>query len=509
MADELQARYEAVPYPGHCRTQTHPDRLAVIATLFGMEPAPVGACRVLELGCGDGGNLIPMAYGLEGSHFVGIDLAASAIAAGRAMASELGLGNLELRQGNILELGPELGVFDYVIAHGVYSWVPEPVREKLLAICRAHLAPQGVAFVSYNAYPGCHIRNMAREMMLFHVQGTDKPEEKVGQALALMDFLGGSQTQADEYRQFIKHEAELLRKQDREVIFHDSLAAINEPFYFHQFMRQAQAHGLQYLGEADYFEMQDHIYTPQVSQTLRRLAGNRILREQYLDFLKCRRFRQTLLCHREANLQASPRAETVKRFRVASMATPASPRPDLRPGQIERFEGAKDAAMETDFPLAKAAIQILGEIWPESLGFDELLRQARARLDSPADSGEDAEALAEILLQTYSTGLVEFHLHEPAHARQPSERPLASPLARLQIRRGAAVTTCRHETILVADGLAQKLLALLDGSRDRAALVEEMAAFARSQGVGVDLPRLAREIEQNLEKLARLGLLAG
>ncbi|MDD5037230.1 MAG: class I SAM-dependent methyltransferase [Methylococcaceae bacterium] len=517
MNDNLQTLYDEVLYPNFCHRQTHPDRLAVIATLFGMNPAPVERCRVLELGCGDGGNLIAMAHGLENSQFVGVDLAARPVAIGQGAIEALRLSNIELRQASILDIGEEIGRFDYIIAHGVYSWVPEPVREKLLAICRERLKPEGVAFISYNTYPGGHLRNMMREMMLFHTRGLEKAQDKVDQGLALLRFIGESQTRPDEFRQLLKTEADQIGRYHKETIFHDDLATINTPLYFHQFMEQAQAQGLQYLGEADFYEMQDHIYTAKVSSTLHQLSGNRILREQYLDFLKCRRFRQTLLCHREAELELAPRAERVKEFYIASMAQAVSPNPDCRGTLIERFEGNNDSAMETDFPLAKAAIQILGEIWPATLAFGELLERASARLELPTmDSREeDATTLSEILLQTYATGLVDFHSHEPRHCRQVSERPLASPLARWQIRHGTAVTTLRHEAIRVADKLSQKLLTLLDGTRDRDMLVQAMSDFIRMEmsenGGQRDLkPLLANlenELVKNLEKLARMGML--
>ena len=90
-----------MPYPGYPFAQTHPDRLATIATLLGLSPAPVTVCRVLELGCGDGGNLVPMAYGLPGSHFSGVDLSGAAVERAAAVAGVLGLGNLDVRRADL------------------------------------------------------------------------------------------------------------------------------------------------------------------------------------------------------------------------------------------------------------------------------------------------------------------------------------------------------------------------------------------------------------------------
>lgn len=157
--------YHRIPYITRPLAASHPDRLASVATLFGMSPAPVASCRVLELGCGSGGNLIPMAYRLPGSRFTGIDLAERAIAEGRRVAGELELANLDLVAADLREIGPAMGEFDYIVAHGMYSWIPDDLRDRLLAVCRERLAPQGVAFISYNTLPGRYVRTMFRPSM--------------------------------------------------------------------------------------------------------------------------------------------------------------------------------------------------------------------------------------------------------------------------------------------------------------------------------------------------------
>src|SRR5262249_40891875 len=159
--------YDAVPYNSYPFPRTHPGHLAAVASLFGMKPAPIGRCRVLELGCAGGVNLIPMALTLPASRFIGVDLSARQIADGQKLAAELALDNLHLRHLNILDVDQSLGQFDYIVCHGVYSWAPGPVRDKILEVCARNLAPQGVAFVSYNTYPGWHMNGMIRDMLCF------------------------------------------------------------------------------------------------------------------------------------------------------------------------------------------------------------------------------------------------------------------------------------------------------------------------------------------------------
>lgn len=513
--------YDEVPYPSYTHPQTHPDRLAVLGLLFGLEPARVDRCRVLELGCGNGSNLVPMAWELPNSEFVGIDLAARPIAEGQRMLNDLRLTNVSLRHGDISEINNTWGKFDYIIAHGLFSWIPAQVRERLLDICHQCLSPQGIAFVSYNAMPGCHLRNMLREMLRFHVRDFRSPKEQVDQAIALTRFLTEAQDSRDEYRLWMKAELERILEHDEGHLFHDELAELNEPLYFTQFIEQAGRHELQYLGEADFFEMSDHVFKDTVRQTLKQLARNRILREQYLDFLKCRRFRQTLLCHRNAELQTEPQAEKVSGFFISSAATCISGIPNLRPGVHCTFETPKGSKIETDFALGKSALVRLGSIWPRPLPFDELLQKALADLKQAGvtdnSDGQPQERLRGFLLQLYHGGMVEFRTSLPPIVHTVSERPMASPVARWQVQKGQFVTSLFHIAIKVEDEIGRGLLSWLDGSLDHSALLEKIQNLLESKNALLPSPgdasavrrKLEQELAQNLAKLARLGLLVG
>src|SRR5258706_14259432 len=198
--------YDSVLYPSYTHPQTHPERLAVIGTILGLEPAAPTRCRVLELGCGNGANLVPMAWGLPQSEFAGIDLASRPIALGQSMIQALGLTNIRLVHGSIIEVTADWGKFDYIIAHGLYSWVPAEVQKHVLTLCREFLAPRGIAFVSYNSLPGGHLRNMLREMMLFHTRGFDSADERVKQAMAFVRFLAEAHDSNDPYRLWLRSE---------------------------------------------------------------------------------------------------------------------------------------------------------------------------------------------------------------------------------------------------------------------------------------------------------------
>jgi methyltransferase-like protein/predicted O-methyltransferase YrrM len=488
--------YDAVPYPSYPFPQTHPNRLATIATLLGMEPAPVGHCRILELGCARGGNLIPMAQQLPESEFVGIDLAASQVAQGQKMIRAVGLQNISLEVRDILAVGPELGQFDYIIAHGVYSWVPPAAQEKMLAICRENLAPNGVAYISYNTYPGWRLHGTIRDMMRYHIQDKTDPREQIAGAQEILDFvadwaLGDSTPIASFLHSYANYARERIQKQgDPAYMFHNELSPINEPVYFYQFAARAARHGLRYLGEAQFQSMLATNLPPEAAQALRRMADNTIAVEQYMDFLRNRLFRQTLLCHQQVQLQSKLTMERLVKFHMASAVLPAAAEPDIRSEAVGEFRGPNEKSFSTNHPVTKAALLYLSTVWPQAVPFKDLLAAAYARVyDLPADQAPsadlntEAQLLGANLVKAYSISddLIEFHRYPLPFVRAVSQYPEISPTARYQARLESRVTNQRHE-LLDLTAIAWQLAPYLDGTRDQAALRQILTELVE-QGV--------------------------
>ena len=519
MAELNSEPYDVVPYPGYVHNQTHPDRLAVIGTLLGMQPAQVRSCRVLELGCGEGANLLPMAASLPNSEFVGIDRTAYAIDKGKTMARSLGLKNISLQELDLLDLPPDFGEFDYIIAHGIYAWVPDQIKDKIMWICNSHLKPQGIAYVSYNAYPGGHIADMLRNMLLFHLREVREPKQRIRQSIAFLKFLAESQTKTSTYSAVLDEELKQTLESDPALLYHDRIGTINTPVYFFQFINHAAHHDLQFLAEADYFECQYHIYPPESVKLLERMANESvILKEQYLDFIKCRRFRQTLLCHSGLNFNLEASSRPIAEMYVASRAKPDVSKVDLSPGKVIQFVGARGARVSTDFPIAKAALDQLARLYPRPIAFAELLDRARqiAGHTTGVKEADEQEILLAILLRTYGAGLLELYPRGPDYVTEVSERPMASSLARLQIEHDSLVTNLRHICVEVQDEIGRQLLRLLDGTRDRRMLLADLAsavesapdtASANKPSVHDVRKNLAAELEANLQKLAKLALL--
>jgi SAM-dependent methyltransferase len=298
--------YDAVPFHTRPLPDTHPDALATLAALMGMSPAPVENCRVLEIGCGTGGNLTPMAATLPGSRFVGLDLSSVQVGLAETTARGLGLTNVEYKAGSILDLDDTLGTFDYVLCHGVYSWVPPAVQDKILSICDRHLAPHGVAFVSYNTYPGWHLRSVARDAMAFLARGADTPEDQVRAGRSYLKFLAASALDPDgPYGRLLKQEAEILNGVQDYYVFHEHLESDNRPVYFAEFAARAAGHGLQYLGESVPHRLLSGL-PDHVQEALKHISPDLIHLEQHVDYLRGRAFRRTLLCRADVAWTGPP-----------------------------------------------------------------------------------------------------------------------------------------------------------------------------------------------------------
>jgi methyltransferase-like protein len=468
-----ESSYDDVPYGASAHPSTHPDRLATIATLFGATPPPVAEARVLELGCARGGNLIPMAVAAPGAQFVGIDLSGRQIDDARARADKLKLSNLELRHASILDVDASYGEFDYIICHGVYAWVPREVQDKILSIYAEHLTPNGVGHVSYNTYPGWHFRGMVREMLVYHSSGYSDPPTRIAAARAMLGFLARSAGQESSYGRIINAELDLLAKLPDYYLFHEHLEPDNRPLYFHEFAERVAGADLQYLGDADPPTMGHFNFPEEVQQILRKLSNNVVQAEQYMDFLRNRTFRQSLLVKPSVQLSRSLTPASLKGLRVASSAAvDGSPdAPELQ------FRGRTNETLTTKDPVLIAALRTLHDIWPGSIGFDDLARGASRVLGTGVD--EVGRSLGLSLLRLYvSSRLIELHATPPAFVSSVSDRPVASPLARVQAIESTDVTNLRHEPVRLSDA-ERVLVAQLDGTRSREdvlALVKERAS---------------------------------
>ncbi len=486
----IEASYRAFPYESRpCPTST-PPRIATIARLMGVEAPEPSTARVLEIACSNGGNLIPMAAAAPGARFVGIDLAAGAVEVARTMARDLGIPNVELIAGDLRELPADVGTFDYIVAHGFYSWVPAEVRGVLFDTLRARLAPGGIAFVSHNVLPGCALRGIPWSAIRPLVMDIEDPRKRIAEARALAGRIGAamghlpgmSAVMAEEFR-------ELADRQDI-VLAHDDFAPVNHPVFLRDLVEEAGAHGLSWLGDADPYRHVAYAYDPPMNAWL---AGvDRMTQEHIVDHLRLRRFRESLFVHqgRPAGDPISPERLdpmhiaatnwTVERH--ASMPAPPPAGDRSSPAVQRRLLDRLVALHPASAPVAEAVRWIVEDAAPGSV------------LASPPQARR-------LLLSACTTGMLIPFAWPVDIPRTSGERPRAFAPARWQAARHAFVVNLRHDAVDLVDSTLRRLLPLLDGTRTRAELAAALAAFAP----GTRDP--ARSLDEYVAYFAKIGLI--
>jgi SAM-dependent methyltransferase/methyltransferase-like protein len=510
--------YDEIPYQSIPFTDSHPENLAALGRLLGLDAPDPGRARVLELGCASGGNLIPMAFRFPEGRYLGVELAARQVEDGQRLLARLGLDNIRLEQGDIMALGPELGEFDYIITHGVYSWVPPAVQARILELCARHLSPQGIAYISYNTWPGWRMRGVIRDLLLYHTRGIEDPKQKLERAIAFLAGFEPVVTRVDtEAARYLGEELQRLRGSHPSYLYHEYLEAWNQPQFVSEFIATVEGHGLQYLCDADLKSM--------FPSVLGELAENWLdqfetlaEQEQYLDYLGNRCFRQSLLCRAGAPLSHDL---DIGRLRgQAFFADPGLPaRPDLRKARTESFRFGAHKDVQVSHPLAKAALMELNACYPDAIPFPELAEAAvtRVRAAGNETAAEDINGLLSELFVLFTHQAVGMTPLQHRFSRGNVERPRAHALARAQAaERLGHLATARHSTILL-DAFSTRLIEYLDGSRTVPELVELLVGDILAQRLV--LPKLkpaapeqikaqvGANVERFLGMFARQGIL--
>lgn len=458
--------YDVVPYASDTHKTTRPDHLATVAQFFGLRAPDFRNSRVLELGCAGGGNLIPMAAAYPESRFIGIDLSENHIAEGEKSVAEIGLNNIDLRCLSITDVDESFGIFDYIIAHGVYAWVPEQVRDKIFAICKENLSHNGLAYVSYNTLPGWNMVKTVRDMMIYHTEQFDEPAAKVREARRMIEFAVNNSVASDSgYKQILEREATMIGEGSDDYLYHDHLAQYNTSCYFHEFMEKATKEGLQYLGDCSLPSMYLGNFALQAREILGQI-DDIVRQEQYLDFLTNRRFRNTILCHAELPLNRNVSPDRLETLYFSTT---------LRPKEgVENVNLSVDEKTEFVHPTSATGFvannRVLTALFcvlaeqpglPTSLG--ELAAQACARLSDVTEV-----AVRQMFLDNGVTlvlsGALEVASDQGCHTTEITARPEVWPCARYISRSKMRVPNVLHDAYELSDDLRAMVL-YADGTR--------------------------------------------
>jgi SAM-dependent methyltransferase len=475
----------------------------VIARLFGVAAAHPTTARVLEIGCGEGGNALPVAMYLPGSEVVGIDVSGESVARGQARAAALGVANLHLRHLDIRDVGPEFGTFDYIVAHGVFSWVGDEVRAAILEKCRELLRPNGVAFISYNALPGWHLHHVARDAMRVFAAQISDPREQVRAGMDFVRRLSEMAKAGDTaYAEVLEQSLRIMEEFGEEYAYHEFLSPDNAAFSLRQFVDLARAHNLGYLGDAELGDMLPTRFPASAQEVLGRVARDQISSEMYMDAIRCQTFRRTLLVHESVELDRTISGDRLDGLRATWKGRSA----------IDGVFTAKDGVeLQVAEDAARAALQQIAETSPWSVAWADL---------APQDD-EERRAVAGALVHAFSLGIIELLPREPLVGPVAAQRPRTSRLVLSQARGEAKyATTRRHETCGL-DRFNRAILSRLDGTFTVPDLLDALCADAaegrltvKVNGETVDDPGSIRlfveaHLEPRLAVLHAQGLIDG
>jgi predicted methyltransferase family protein/methyltransferase family protein/protein-lysine methyltransferase-like protein len=487
--------YDVYPYSGATVPYTAPAHLALCARWSGHTSSDVERFGAAELGCGDGGNLLPLAFHNPHSTFVGIDSSQSALKRAQDGADRLALRNVGFVCSDIRSLRQTtLGPFDYIIAHGLYSWVSEDVRTATLAFCRDNLAVDGLAYISYNAQPGWATRQLVRDTVrrspsVRAANLPDKASIAIELATALLQDLPSSRFAS---AMLLRDELSRLRDGRASYVFHEYLTDINDGFWLRDFVDRARDHSLVYVVDAHRYRWEGYV-SPDLRTAVSERKLDPVVEEETLDLLGHRYFRASILARTHTGRTPMSHHDLIESLHIASSLQPQSDSLDLDEGEVERFVGAGGREVTLDSSIGKAAIILLRDEWPRGIRFESLYAQSLARLVEhgraapPAARGELLEAI-ELL---FEAGQVDLRLDEPLYTSRIGEYPAAHALARWEAETREALTTPHHLTVAF-DRDTLSLVRLMDGSRSRAQLHEMFGS---------------EFIERTLPILGRCGLL--
>lgn len=526
MAD-MPTPYDKIVYPESAYAAAHPDRMAVVASLMGMRPPPVETARILELGTGTGGHIIPIAYQYPQSTCVGIDYAHTQIDIAQDTITAVGLTNITMRAMNFMDVDESLGQFDYIIAHGIFSWVPVPVQHQLLELVRRHLSPDGIAYISYNTYPGWRMLEIAGDLMRFHTRGIEDPWERAAAARAFIGEMADLPEMEDvesswrrfmaTYHQVMVSLKEYLLVKSDHVLLHDDLEETNQPFYFHEFCALLDVHALTYLADSTFSNNMLSNLTPSERKLVEAHSSNFGEVEQYMDIVRNRTFRTSLVVHEMAEFTRSldPR-KLAPLYITTLMAERKAPPEDGVEGAVE-FIAPDGKGFTTNDAINIAAIRLLIEAEGGAIAFRDLVRRARMnayayRVPTTTED-EDAGQIAAMLLAFYgrSAYMADLYCTAPSYVSYVSDRPEASKLARYQAISSETVTNQRQKRVNLGAS-SRALIGLLDGTNNRAALFDALRRMVVLPGDVPEAERNAKigdELDHLLKNLQNAALLVG
>jgi hypothetical protein len=457
--------YDLLPYPSMPIEYTQPAHLAALGTLFGLTPQAAERAQVLELGCAAGGNIIPLAARFPGARFLGIDLSQRHIDDGQRRIAELALHNVELRQADLAVLDLGGMQFDYIICHGVFSWIPKAAQEAVFRLCREALAHNGMATISYNVLPGWHLRTAIRDLCMRYAGKDDPPQHRVARARAALEQLAAASDPAEPYGLLMQTEARRLKGVPAAYILGEFLAPDNAPCYVQDFAERAAGYNLDYLCEADLFAAVPHTLEASLhSRVTSFTRTDRLAAEQDIDFLTGRLFRRSVLV-RSRPLGNRPPIPHPDQLHDLHLSSPLHADTSNSSAEAAIFVDDRGRPVTVRDPAVAKAINRLVGAYPATLRLKDLIDEI-----DPAGGDKIAKRVCRAVFAMVMSGRAHISALPLEVGNDGQAHPAAWPFARMEAISGQAWITSQRHTGGPALPILRLLLPCLDGTRDHAAL---------------------------------------
>lgn len=505
--DTLQT-YDELPYDRLPLPETEPDFLAALARLHGFESVGARDSRVLELGCAQGGNLIPLAARYPASEFVGIDLSRGQVEEGQAFIERAGLANIRLVHGDIAALPDDeslrddqlndLGEFDFIIAHGVYSWVPEFVREALLLACRRLLKPQGIAYISFNVEAGWKLYGRIREALLKQDDASLSPMQRVMRAKETLSAMH------DDDERIVK-EIAYLKTASPSYLFHEYLSEINQPFSFEAFVESASRHDLRYLGEAG--PRRARVVLENDWGLSAEARHERWLEaETRLDDALTTRFRRALLVRGDVAVPAPQSVDSLASLSFSAELT-SDDELDFSEPTEQHFRTRTGERYPVSHPLLKAFLVVLAGAWPDVVDYQTLLDHALPLAKEYGYAGEADEAFREALLDFVQLHGVRLHTRPHVSHESEADLPRSTMLAKTQAASREWPVTNQFHQALDLDEWGRWLISSMDGKTGAEELARLLAGKLESAGMRMTSDQAMQAVAHYIVLFGQQGIL--
>lgn len=453
-------------YRTFARRETHPARMGALARLYGLSAPAPDACAMLELGCGDGGNLLPLAEAYPQSTFVGIDLSKEAIEKGQTEARDLGLRNIKLICGDLKATSVEAKAYDYIVCHGVYSWVPPEVQHAILSSGKSALKPDGIFLISYNTLPGWRQRGILRDIIRVGAgRRAEHPLERCALGLDFLKLVSKEKSAlSDSFGAYISEATERLASSDPSYIHEEFLGDCNEPLLFADFAGRARGHGLDFLTEARVVMMSSDDLSQETKEYLETLGADYIAREQALDVFRNRAFRESLLCHADASVNRGMSADVFKSLQLTALYVAVDPN-DMTRGFRERTSGR---VVKTPPGECTSLLEVVSSFGSRGACFADIFDRSRGSMEI----SERELMIAAVTL--WRSGFIEVTTAPLSAVERDFDAVEVTRYARLQARSYPKVTSRFHESFPLSDD-ERKAILLVEGSMSKQALLASLS----------------------------------